>query len=383
MRLLYICNEYPPAPHGGIGTFVQTLARALVEKGHDVWVVGYDDGVSDVVEENDQGVQVVRLPLTDWPVLRIGRFSLSPRVFFSRWRLSRYVNDMVEAKKIDLVESYDWSGPLWFAPNCPLLLRLHGANAAHAYFQGKRTSLLLSHFEKRNIALANNLVAVSEHVRQITLDAFNMQDKSCGVIYNGIDTHLFSPSEQLPEPERVLYVGRIHPNKGIHELFRAWERVNRKHPNAKLVLAGNKPSDMNPYMSGLSFDLNSIEFMGFVPHTELPNLYRSASVCVFPSRAEAFGLTCAEAMACGCAVIMTALASGPELVTNGESGILIEPTDAEGFAKAISSLLSDTELRRRLGANAVQRARQLFNKDVLIEENIKLYESTIQTVNSR
>jgi glycosyltransferase involved in cell wall biosynthesis len=100
-------------------------------------------------------------------------------------------------------------------------------------------------------------------------------------------------------------------------------------------------------------------------------------VFVFPSRVEAFGLTCAEAMACGCPVVATRLASGPELVEDGISGLLADPANPFDLAEKINILLSNTELAQKLGNNARQRVLENFDLRDLGPRNLAFYQSVL------
>ena len=115
MHLLFICNEYPPTTHGGVGSFVLTLARHLALQGQDVHVIGFDGNGAQSMRENEGGIHVTRLhsPFKDRQYLRWGRYDIAAQVL-ERMYLSQQVRAYCEQHNIELVESYDWSGPLWF-----------------------------------------------------------------------------------------------------------------------------------------------------------------------------------------------------------------------------------------------------------------------------
>jgi len=104
----------------------------------------------------------------------------------------------------------------------------------------------------------------------------------------------------------------------------------------------------------------ALVFEGARPHEELPAIYRSATVCVVPSRFEAFGYTCVEAMACGRPVIAARAGALAEVVADGEDGLLVAPEDPAALAAAIRALLLDAAERRRLGASARARVLSSF-----------------------
>jgi glycosyltransferase involved in cell wall biosynthesis len=102
-------------------------------------------------------------------------------------------------------------------------------------------------------------------------------------------------------------------------------------------------------------------FVGFIPNRELPKYYSLADLAVFPSLAdESFGMAICEAMACGRAVLSTRVGGIPELVTDGETGILVEPGNSEELGDRMDRLFSDPHLRSRLGAKALDRVRSCF-----------------------
>ncbi|MCE5308737.1 MAG: glycosyltransferase family 4 protein [Acidobacteriales bacterium] len=387
MKICFVCNEYPPAPQGGIGSFVQGLGQRLAAAGQTVFVIGYLAGARTAEWSSDDGVRVLRLPEEprSWLRLNWGPWDLDYADFAQRQSLTRQVSDAVKEHGIDLVESYDWNGPLWSPPHRPLIVRLHGANTAHAYYEGQRPSRMLRSLEKRNVAMADRLVAVSQHIGKTTLAALGLSGKEFEVIPNGVDTELFCPQGVERNRSEVLYVGSIARRKGVMDLLAAAPEVLRDVPDARFRFVGNLPEGamgsgpLAEQLRALPANYRQrIEFPGRVPQVELPKYYSSATVVVIPSRAEAFGLTCAEAMACGAAVVMTSLASGPELVEHEKSGLLANPGNPHELASAIVRLLTQSGLRERLGAAARQRARTHFDLTNTAMRNLDFYQTVKQ-----
>jgi glycosyltransferase involved in cell wall biosynthesis len=385
MRVLYICNEYPPAIHGGIGVFVRALAERLAAERHDVAVVGLASHVRENRHANENGVRIVRLP---WPRSRAaerpGRFRIDSAALASRKMLSREAAKFAAEFRPDVVESHDWSGPLWTPPWRPLIVRLHGASSVHSWLTGKKTSRLLRFFERRNLLLADAIVSPSHFIGRATCEALRLRDKPAQILHHGIDVATFRPRELLRDPHEVLFAGTVKKQKGILELFQAAPRILERFPEARFTIAGRYPEDpgrpCSPTTLLQSLALRRapgtapVRFLGHVPPSDLAALYARAAVAVFPSRGEAFGLACAEAMACGAAVVMTARGSGPELIENGKSGLLVEPTDIGALASAVVSLLSNPPLRRYLGAAARARIVEKFDLRDAAARNVAFYE---------
>jgi glycosyltransferase involved in cell wall biosynthesis len=157
----------------------------------------------------------------------------------------------------------------------------------------------------------------------------------------------------------VLYVGRLSPEKNVDTLVEALGDLN-------LVVAGDGP-------------LRALvpNALGAVPHAEVERLLERASVVVAPSEREGFGLAAAEAMAFGRPVVAAAGGGLLELVSDGETGLLVPPRDAPALRAAVERLLADPELRERLGSAARACARERFGWDAVIEETLGVYRRAV------
>ena len=387
MRVLYICNEYPPAIHGGIGIFVRMLAEHLASTGHETAVIGFASHVASRMEDFENGVRVVRLP---WPrtrgELRMGRFRVDSSVLSTRKMLSREATRLAADFRANLVESHDWSGPLWAAPCRPWVARLHGA----AGVRGSRGARLIRYFERRNIRGADAVVAASEYIGERTRRVLRLRCEPFVVIHHGIDVDRFRPQDLQRDPNEVLFAATVKKSKGILDFFKALPLVARVHPRARFTIAGryneNSSDCCSPQrlLETIPGELQrSVQFLGHVAQPKLARLYSRAAAVVFPSRSEAFGLACCEAMACGAAVVMTARGSGPELVEHKRSGLLVEPSDTASVGSAISHLLRDVDLRRNLGCQARLRVVEKFNLSTAAERNVAFYERVAGSVHAR
>lgn len=384
MKILFVCNEYPPVPYGGVGIFTQTIARELVAQKHEVIVAGYDRYASSTHWELDEKVKVLRIKQLPHPrLLRFGRYTLLHDLR-ERMYLSKTVNNLVRESDVDLVESYDWSGPLWSRTPKPLIVRMHGAHSAYAYYEGRRMPRFLNFIEKRNISLANGLVAVSQHIGELTLNAFRLE-KEYRVIYNGVDTNVFFPRKTESDKREILFVGTVSRRKGIFELFQAMPKILEIVPDARLTIVGRLPTDPIEKYNLIDSLLTripenkrgAITFTGVLPHSDLPILYSQAACVVFPSLVEAFALVWGEAMACGAAVVLTSRASGPEMIEDKVSGLLVDPSDLDVLAAAVVNILLDKDAREYMRHNAVKRVKKKFSLDNIIQQNIRYYEEMI------
>jgi glycosyltransferase involved in cell wall biosynthesis len=193
-------------------------------------------------------------------------------------------------------------------------------------------------------------------------------------IYHGIDLCKFCPDENEepagPRAATLLAVGRLVPKKGLEFLVEAVRLLRAEGRRVHLRIVGSGPEraalERRIEAAGLS---GAVELLGARPHEELPRLYREATACVLPcvitddGDRDGIPNVLVEAMRMGVPVVSTAISGIPELVRDGETGLLVPPRDAAALAQAIERLLDDADLRRRLVANGAARVRTEFDLD--------------------
>ncbi len=207
----------------------------------------------------------------------------------------------------------------------------------------------------------------------------------CHVIPHGIDLSQFEPSRETEREAAairarfggrkiVLGVGRLIYYKGFEYAVRAMREVD-----AELLLVGTGPLKVALEETARECGVASrVHFLGEVRAESLAAHYIASDVYALPSvaRSEAFAIVQLEAMACGVPVVNTAIPrSGVTFVSrDGESGLTVPPMDAPAFARALSKILDDGELRHRLGEAGRARVKREFSKEVMAERTLALYE---------
>jgi glycosyltransferase involved in cell wall biosynthesis len=173
--------------------------------------------------------------------------------------------------------------------------------------------------------------------------------------------------------KRVVSIGRYAYDKGNDMLLQAWSIIEKKRPDWTLDIYGN--GDKEPYqtqMAELGIDPHRCHLYG--PITDVKKEYLSSSVFVLPSRFEGFGLVIIEAMACGVPVVAFDCENGPRsIIVDGENGFLVPPFDICAFAEKVMLLMSDLELRKKIGANA-QKAASQYDIDRIGQQWKRLFE---------
>lgn len=377
--MCFLCDEIPPAPQGGIGSFVCDIGQELVRAGHAVTTVGLYEAPLGGAEDNLGGMRVIRLDKSGGR----GRFAfLADRV-----RVARTVRRLWVDGSIDIVEAPESGAWSVFLPaKVPCVVRLH-SSVRYAVANGRigRRGRMLTLAENIAIRRSSSLVAVSQWVAaQAPRDyrGAGLARRTIEVIYNGVDLTLFVEQPWCDRvPGRIVFAGTVKAQKGILSLLKAFSLVCSKDPEASLVMAGR-----DTYVDGRSYFercvreaalppslMRRVEYMGSVPRERLPSLYGSAAVCVFPSLGESFGLTAIEAMACMRPVVYTSTTAGPEVVDDGETGLLASPDDPDQIARQILRALSDDEYVNRLAGAGARQVRLRFSQEACARSSLELY----------
>jgi len=216
-----------------------------------------------------------------------------------------------------------------------------------------------------SLGRADGVVAISSATRNDLLERFEIPEEKVRLIYHGIDPLFLqdSPPEEQELARKkyslpstfILFVGALEPRKNLHGLLSALKIVHQRLDTIPLVVAGPQP----PGAESLRHQIVAgglepwVRFLGHVPGRLLRSLYHQASVLVFPSHWEGFGLPLLEAMASGLAVAAAGVSSLPEI--GGEAALYFDPKRSEEMAQAVIRLLSDNELRRALIARGKKR----------------------------
>jgi glycosyltransferase involved in cell wall biosynthesis len=208
------------------------------------------------------------------------------------------------------------------------------------------------------LALATRVIAISEAVAARFRRSRHAQ--KVRVVYNGVDPEYWKPGEGSP-PRRphpvVLLVGRLSQDKGQATLVRAAPAILQEIPTTRFILLGADPGREGERLRNLAVLLGVNGALEIRAWTADPRpAFREADVVVLPSRSEGFGRVLVEAACLGKPVVASRVGGIPEVVVDGETGLLVPPEDPRALAGALIRLLTSPKLRGRLGATARARA---------------------------
>ncbi len=371
MRVLHVYKDYAPV-RGGIEHHVGLLAEGLRTMGVDTRVL--------VTSTNRRSEQTT---LRGVPVIKTGRLAtlqsapISPAFFPALRRLSREA-DLVHLHMpyppAELAQLFWGRAPHSVATYHSDIVRQRLLGAAYRPLQRRLLARLdaISVSSPRSIASSRQLPAFAA---------------KCVIIPHGIDLRRF---QDTPETKRraaqiraaygtaglVLAVGRLRHYKGIDVLIRALTGLR-----AHALIVGTGPLEVTWRQLAARCQVDDrVHFLGEVDHQELVALYHAADVFALPStnRAETWGTVQIEAMACGLPVVCTELGTGTSYVNQHRiTGLVVPPNDPPALAAALQELLSDPELRRRLGDAGRERAQRELSVEAMLEATVALYQRLV------
>ena len=246
----------------------------------------------------------------------------------------------------------------------PYVITLHGSDV-YNFVNSK--SIIYKIFTKPQFkkALDNAALITSVSSSQIKNLPEKYKKKTI-VIPNGVDSKIFKPLKNIKQNKNVvLFVSRFIDIKGIRELI----NVAKQLPKYEFWFAGK--GELEYLIKG-----KNIKNLGFKTTEELVKLYNQATICIFPSYREGFPLCGLEAMACGCSVIATPLGFS-EYIENNKDGIIIPAKDEKALKKAIVKLMTNEQLRKKLGKNSRKKALK-YSWSKVAERYLEVFEKVIK-----
>ncbi len=373
MRILHLSWEYPPVVYGGLGRHVHALAEAQAAAGHDVVVVTQHPGTEGVALDEVRGeVRVVRAP-QDPPAIPTS--DLLAWVMALNHALTRTALGVGRTWTPEVVHGHDWvvahaAATLKQAYGVPLVATVHATEAGrHQGWLPTPLSKAIHTVEWWLTYEARRVVTCSEHMRWEVTRLFELPPDKVDVIPNGIDLDAWTVSEDDVAAARaahgstgpvVLFSGRLEWEKGVHTLLDAMPRLRRRFPGLRLVVVGRGTQQDALQAQARRLRLGrSVVFTGWLSEHELRAVSGAADVAVVPSVYEPFGLVALEAAALGTPLVVADTGGLAEIVEHGETGLVFPPLDPPALADAVTEVLRDEVLRRRI----VRAARLVVERD--------------------
>lgn len=380
MHICFLTNEYPKEgfPHGGIGSFVKTLAVALVKQGVEVSVVGMNYTANDQ-NETVNGVTIYRLQKSTVKGLAW---------YYNSKAMNKRIKGIHKLQSIDILETSE----LGFAfinkiKSIKYIIRLHGGHHFFAEGENRGINKWKGFQEKRSFKRADAFIAVSNYVKNHTENYLSYRNKIVTYINYPIDTELFRPMQGQEVARRIVFAGTICEKKGVRQLIQAFPLVKKQFPQSTLEIYGRDwfYPDGSSYLAMLKEKelpklgevAQDVHFHGAIAYDEIPLKYAQAEVCVFPSHIETQGLVAPEAMAMSKAVVFTKTGPGPETITDYETGLLCDPHDPKNIADKIGWFFLNQEKKEAVEKKASAFALKKYGLNTIVNQNMMFFESII------
>jgi glycosyltransferase involved in cell wall biosynthesis len=379
MKIAFLTPEYPHSKtgtSGGIGTSIKNLAKGLLVEGCSVRVLVYgqkEEGVFDDEGILIQQIRNVKLKGFSW--------------YLTRKKLQKIINTLYDKKEIDLVEAPDWTGITSFISpkKCPIVIRLNGSDTYFCHLDQRPVKWNNKFHEKKALQKADGLLSVSRFTADKTNEVFGL-NKKFTVIPNSIDVGLFSQNGNDTNKGIILYFGSLIRKKGLLELPLIFNEVINKYPKATLVLVGRDVSDIisgNPSTWQMMQELfteearANVNYIGSVSYSDIKKYINEATVCVFPTFAEALPVSWIETMAMEKPVVASNIGWATEVIDDGINGFLVHPTHHLEYANKIIELLENTALQQEFGFEARKKVTDKFSVETVAKQSMSFYDQLI------
>ena len=385
MRVLFVSQEMPPETGwGGIGTYVDVLSEALAAKGHEIHVLSVASG-QPVGRSERGGVTVHRfaLPPSREPSARLPESSMRLRQAIGVRRACSGLN-----LSPDVIEAPEWMAEglaLSRVGRAPLVVRLHSSARQLFGFSGQGIRLRgldgrwAGWLEERSARRANLVISTSSNLGEVA-GPFRLDPEALRAI--PIPIRLPPPRPMAGDaPPRVTFVGRLERRKAPEVVLRAAPKVLAEVPETRFVFAGRDPWDPEAHSSSAWLRreaerlgvLHAVELTGQLDGAGVLAELARATVCAFPSQWESFGNALAEASAVGRPVVATPIPAFQELVEEGITGRLVSGDDTDGWSRALTELLRDRDLARRMGEAGTRRIGHISRPDLVADLTLAAY----------
>lgn len=419
MRVAFVSQPFenmnPPVRGGSLSMWIYYMGRICAKRGHAVTIFGNHGTRWATRGTKHDGVDYVFTPTgVDSAINRVGfgASRLARRLGLLRgtdqsagaaWHHRGYAREVarrIRALRSEVVHIMNYSQ---FVP----VIRRHNPTARIAlHMQCEWLTQFPRQVIEPRLRQIDLIVGCSEYITRTIADAYPEFAAKCVTVPNSADV---VPEDQAAQPagRRVLFVGRISPEKGIHDLITAFHRVLERVPDASLHLvggAGSAPleflvglSDIpyvkalrrfydrprgadgkDPYLAALE-DLAGPElgkriiFEGRADHDKILAHYRNASLLVNASLSESFGISLVEAMMLKIPVVATRIGGMQYTVLPRETGLLVDPAEPAALADAIVAILEDSSLARRMGEAGRERAVRHFSWESSADRLLQAY----------
>lgn len=374
MKIVMI-GQFPPHI-GGVGVHIYTLAKKLIEKNHEVYVITYPHkDIEDLTVKDNEGKEIGKIHVIGTGGLNIP--GLRGLLFLINGK--KALKKLLKEEDIDIIHGHYLFPPGYVGvslknENIKRYLTCHGSDILDLY----KNHFYIRPIIKTVLKKADKIIAVSNAVKEeiVKINIENI-DKKTEVYYNSVDTVKFHPNEDYTFKKELkrtyakefnedypllLYVGSIIKKKNITTLLEAKKLLPYK-TNLIIVGSGNQLNKLKEKVSNEKIE--DVYFTG--SRRDVENIIPSCDMLILPSLIESFGLVLIEALACGKPVIGSNI-NGIKEVINEDVGLLFNPNNENELANCINKIIKDKELKNKFIKNSRNRALEFRKVNIPYDE---------------
>lgn len=365
LNILQTCFS---ASWGGLELQALEISKHLKSRAHRVWLACVRGSR---LEEAGHAADLNVVPLNirgyvhPLIIAKLARFVSSEGIDVIHCQHSKDIATIVPAKKLS-------------GERCPIIL----SKRVGSYVQKKDP---LHQFTYANV---DRVLAISEVIRKNVVETTPVPPERVMTLHDAVDTEAFSPSRVSKHRVRrefsiddgtlvVGFVGRFSPGKGHEEFLEAASILNNKYGNIRFLVVGEASYGEQKYEQRIRSMSRALKLEGVLTFTgfrkDVPDLMAAFDIFAFPSHAEAFGVVLIEAMAMERPVVSTNCDGVLDIVVDGETGIYVNPRNAQQLADAIERLGTDPELRLSMGRAGRRRVEEMFDQRKQITRIEEIY----------
>ncbi len=391
VRVVMLSWEYPPLVVGGLGRHVESLSRELVRAGHEVHVITRGEK-DEVLDEVVDGVHVRRAAL-DPLAIDFTTESLLAWAQASEHSLLRAALPIVRRRRPDVVHAHDWlvaqSGvTLAAATRSPLIATIHATEAGrHQGWLPAPLNLAIHSVERWLACSADQVITCSRPGQTETAELFELDPASVHVVPNGVDPDRWRSTRRQRAELRsrhagdgplVVYAGRLVHEKGVQTLLSALRPLRERHPGLRLVVAGTGTHEDALHEQARSLHVvRAVDWVGFVPGSQVAMLFGVADVAVVPSLYEPFGIVALEAAAAGTPVVAATTGGLVDLIDDHVATAGFAAGDVAALVDAVDAVLADPAAAQRSVARARRVLARGYTWAAVADRTVRVYEEAV------
>lgn len=376
--IMHICTvmSTPIPPEEGIGNYVYNLSRELIEKGNEVTILTRNQSLNSC-KKRIEGMEVIYAPFIKAYPFYIDIHGLFVNNIFKRLEADF---DVVHLHT-PLVPLIKTSLPLVTTVHTPMLIdtRYYEDGDLRGFIEGIMGRFVSYPLEKKLLRNSTLITAVANSVAN-ELREYGLDASKVIVLGNGVNEKIFVPKREPSKEKYILFTGRLVYRKGLYDLLECSRMLYERYKDLNFIIVGKGglSTELKEKVKNLGME-DRFKILGYVDKKALIQLYQNATIYVLPSHYEGLPTVLLEAMSCGLPVIATAVSGNLDVISTYENGILVPPKSPSAMVSAISILLEDESLRKKLGKNARRSIEERYTWDIISNNLIGYYRSISRT----